>query len=49
MVLAVLKIFVTKDYYFTTDATKQVLTQNECFLSSEKKAEKAEKAENLSA
>ena len=25
------KIFGTKDYYFTTHATKRVLTENECF------------------
>ena len=42
MALALLEIFGTKGYCFTTHAMKQVLTQNECFL-------RAEKAENLSA
>ena len=32
--MGLLIIFRSKDYYFMTHATKRVLTENECFLSS---------------
>ena len=43
MAMALLKIFGTKDYYFTTHATKRLLKMYVFFYL------KAEKAENLSA